>query len=233
MANITLKDVNGNNIYPEVDVSTLSGTIEYGETGFTKGGDVYDALESKANLNDIPYLNVKIYDDIDYTDTHLPYNNNMHNITSEDLSAKEFYIKLPLNTNSSSNSTRLMGDIYGARIIKKVGSNYSGISLTNSYVTDIELQLGDSDGNPITDEPIIRKIDSNEFATSDRHYNDSSKTGQCIFHFSHFGACSTNMQLINTVARYLLIKVNLPSSTPMDLTEAKYIFEIFVGLVEF
>ena len=43
---ITLKDVNGNAIYPSIDASTLSGTIEYGETGFTKGGDVYDALET-------------------------------------------------------------------------------------------------------------------------------------------------------------------------------------------
>ena len=63
MANIILKDINGNNIYPEVDASTLSGNIEYGETGFTKGGDVYDALGSKADLSDIPTLRVAQYCD--------------------------------------------------------------------------------------------------------------------------------------------------------------------------
>ncbi len=44
MANITLKDVNGNNIYPAVDVSTLSGTITENATGFVIGDDVYTAL---------------------------------------------------------------------------------------------------------------------------------------------------------------------------------------------
>lgn len=44
---ITLKDVNGNNIYPEIDASTLSGTITENDTGFVIGDDVYTALGDK------------------------------------------------------------------------------------------------------------------------------------------------------------------------------------------
>ena len=239
MANITLKDVNGNNIYPEVDVSTLSGTIEYGETGFTKGGDVYDALGSKADLSDIPKFSSAQYCDEDYRDYHLPYNYNMHKITEDDLTAKGslsneyyFYMKLPLKMPNTSKYVQLMGSIYGARILKKgaTAGSYSGQSLTSSYITSMDIMLGGTNGNPITDEPIIRRIDSSEFATSDRHYNDSNRTGQGIYHFTHFGAASVNMQAINADASYLLVKVNLPQSTSL---KADDIFEIFIGWIEF
>ena len=56
MANITLKDVNGNNIYPEVDVSTLSGTITENNEKFVIGGDVYSALNNKADISSIPEM---------------------------------------------------------------------------------------------------------------------------------------------------------------------------------
>lgn len=54
MANTVLKDINGNNIYPEIDASTLSGTITENSTGFVIGGDVYSALDNvSANAKDI------------------------------------------------------------------------------------------------------------------------------------------------------------------------------------
>lgn len=239
MANITLKDVNGNNIYPEVDVSTLSGTIEYGETGFTKGGDVYDALGSKADLSDIPKFRAVQYCDEDYSDYHLSSNKNMHKITKDDLTAKGsqsneyyFYMKLPLEMSGISKYVQLMGSIYGARILEKgsTAGSYTGRSLTSSYITSMDIMLGGTNGNPITDEPIIRRIDSSEFVTSDRHYNDSSKTGQCIYHFTHFGAASTNMQAINAEASNLLVKINLPQTTTLKEGD---IFEIFIGWIEF
>ena len=40
MANITLKDINGNNIYPEVDASTLSGTITENNKKFVIPADI-------------------------------------------------------------------------------------------------------------------------------------------------------------------------------------------------
>lgn len=239
MANITLKDINGNNIYPEVDVSTLSGNIEYGGTGFTKGGDVYDALGSKADLSDIPTFRVTQYCDEDYSDYHLSYNKNMHKITEDDLAAKGtlsneyyFYMKLPLEISRTSKYVKLIGSIYGARILKKgsTAGSYSGQSLTSSYITSMDIMLGGTNGNPITDEPIIRRIDSSEFATSDRHYNDSNRTAQGIFHFTHFGAASVNMQAINADASYLLVKVNLPQPTSFKEGD---IFEIFIGWIEF
>lgn len=58
MANITLKDVNGNNIYPEVDVSTISGTITENNEKFVIGGDVYTALNEKANKSELAITNV-------------------------------------------------------------------------------------------------------------------------------------------------------------------------------
>lgn len=236
MANITLKDVNGNNIYPEIDASTLSGTIEYGETGFTTGGDVYDALGSKADLSDIPTFRVAQYCDEDYRDYHLPYNDNMHLITEDDLTAKSgayyFYMKLPLEMTRISKNVKLIGSIYGVRVLEKGATtgSYTGRSLTSSYVTSMDIILGGTNGNPITDEPIIRRIDSSEFVTSDRHYNDSNKTGQCIYHFTHFGAASTNMQAITAEASNLLVKINLPQSTTL---KAGDIFEIFIGWIEF
>lgn len=47
MANIVLKDISGNNIYPEVDNTTLSGTITENASGFVIGGDVYSSLGNK------------------------------------------------------------------------------------------------------------------------------------------------------------------------------------------
>ena len=141
-------------------------------------------------------------------------------------------IFIPLELHRESKNVKLIGSIYGARILKKgaTAESYSGQSLTSSYITSMDIMLGGTNGNPITDEPIIRRIDSSEFVTSDRHYNDSNKTGQCIYHFTHFGSASTNMQAINADASYLLVKVNLPQST---LLKEDDIFEIFIGWIEF
>lgn len=233
---IELETLNGNKVYPEIDASRLTGEIAESNTGFATGGDIYAALLNKADYSDIPTLRVAQYCDEDYSDYHLPYNYNMHKITEDDLTAKSgayyFYMKLPLKMTRTSKYVQLMGSIYGVRVLEKgaTAGSYTGRSLTSSYITSMDIMLGGTNGNPITDEPIIRRIDSSEFVTSDRHYNDSSKTGQCIYHFTHFGAASTNMQAINAEASYLLVKVNLPQSTSL---KADDIFEIFIGWIEF
>ena len=82
MANITLKDVNGNNIYPEVDVSTLSGTITENNEKFVIGGDVYSALSEKADISSIPKMD-------DYT------------LTTDSMGQWKVANPLPINDGSS------------------------------------------------------------------------------------------------------------------------------------
>lgn len=254
MANIVLKDVSGNNIYPEIDVSTISGTITENNEKFVIGGDVYSALSSKADKSDIkPQENAnwnetdeedpsfiigkptlysfENYNDEDYRGLQPPYNWNIHTITEDDLTAKQFKLRLPFPVGkaTAASNVRLFGDVYGIRGLHNNGG-INGTTFLNGYIDSIVITLGDSDGNTITNEPTIRKIVSTEFTKSDR--NDGENLNQCRFHFSHFGSASSNFQKITTVASYLLVIVNLPSSTTTKFVAGDQ-FQILVNWVQF
>lgn len=153
-----------------------------------------------------------------------PYNYNFHKITSDDLSSGTFVLLLPLNYSGlrAASSVRLLGDIYGIRVIR----GNSGYSIAG-YLDSITLSLGDADGNTVG--ASIRKIDSSEFATSDRN-DDYKSTIQCRFHFSHFGTASTTHADITTKAAYLRIECKISSNTQFvvdDLFEILVCFERF------
>lgn len=255
MANITLKDVNGNNIYPEVDASTLSGTITENNEKFVIGGDVYTALSSKADKSDIveqkqanwwetdtedpSYIQHKptLYQTANYNEEDYradagkqpQYVYNCHEITSEELSAKKFVVILPLNKYDEASKIRLMGDIYSIRGLPSLRGSGSAINLKSGHIDSIELVLGDYYGNKLTNEPTIRKIDSTELAKSDINYGYNSLS-QCRFHFSHFGSCSSSATKITSTAESLLIIVNLSSTTTL---EAGNVFQILVNWIQF
>lgn len=172
------------------------------------------------------------YNDEDYRGLTPPYNWNIHTITSDDLTAKKFKLRLPLNAGraAQASSIRLLGDVYAIRGINSTGGGINGTTFLSGYIDSIEITLGDSDGNTITNEPTIRKIVSSEFAKSDR--NDGENLNQCRFHFSHFGSANSNFQKITTVASYLLIIVNLPSSTTTKFVVGDQ-FQILVNWIQF
>lgn len=185
-------------------------------TGVASGKDFIDENENKLS-ECINKNQVKVYkEDQHYSTTHT--------ITQTDLSTGYFYMSFPLYKTQIASNVRLMGDIFGFR-----GIRTNGYNIDSSHISSLEISLG-SDGSTITNEPTIRKIDASEFVNSDRNVSDSSRTTQSIFHFSHFGSCSTNMQTINTSANSLLIKVNFANNTSV-LENDK--FEIFVGFIQF
>jgi len=171
------------------------------------------------------------YNDEDYRGLNPPYNWNIHTITDGDLTAKQFKLKLPFPVGKASevSNVRLFGDVYGIRGLHN-GGGINGTTFLNGYIDSIILTLGDSDGNLITNEPTIRKIDSTEFTKSDR--NDGENLNQCRFHFSHFGSASSNLQKNTTVASYLLIIVNLPASTTTKFVVGDQ-FQILINWIQF
>ena len=256
MANITLKDVNGNNIYPELDVSTISGTIAESNTGFTRGGDVYAALSGKANKSDIveqkqanwwetdtedpSYIQHKptLYKTANYNEEDYradagkqpQYVYNCHEITREELDEKKFVVRLPLSKYDEASEIRLMGDIYSIRGLPSLRGSGSAINLKSGHIDSIELVLGDYYGNKLTNEPTIRIIDSTELTKSDINYSGYDSLSQCRFHFSHFGSCSSSATKITSTAESLLIIVKLSSSTTL---KAGNVFQILVNWVQF
>lgn len=236
MSNISLKDINGNNIYPEIDASTLSGTITENNEKFVIGGDVYAALSEKADKSDIkpqehaswvetdfsepsfivgkPYIheNVTYSDKINDTSSG---NYNTHTIDSTDKNNGYFYLALSLPTAQNAGSVRLLGDIFGFR-----GYHNGAISMTSAYISSIDIILGDENKVPIKFKDvggvplpiIIRRIDASEFSKSDRNV-ETDTTGETRFHFMHFGACRASMEYLDTTAHYLLIKVNMAANT--------------------
>jgi len=237
MANITLKDVNGNTIYPEVDVSTLSGTITENNEKFVIGGDVYTALSEKADKSDIkpqvhaswvetdssepsfivgkPYIHQNETYSKKINDTY-GTNYNTHTIDSTDMNNGYFYLALPLSTSQNAGIVRLLGDIFGFR-----GYHSGAISMDSSYISSIDIILGDENKDPIKFKDvggvplpiIIRRIDASEFSKSDRNVANDTSTEETRFHFMHFGACRASMEYIDTTAYYLLIKVNMAANT--------------------
>lgn len=238
MANIALKDINGNNIYPEVDVSTLSGTITENNEKFVIGGDVYSALSGKADKSDIKPQVHASWIETDFSEPSFivgkPYvhenetynkkindtygtNYNTHTIDSTDITNGYFYLALPLSTSQNAGSVRLLGDIFGFRGLHDGGAK----SMTSAYISSIDIILGDENKDPIIfkmigNDPlpiIIRRIDASEFSKSDRNVENDTSTGETRFHFMHFGACRSNMEYLDTTAYYLLIKVNMATNT--------------------
>ena len=238
MSNISLKDINGNNIYPEIDASTLSGTITENNEKFVIGGDVYSALSEKADKSDIkpqehaswvetdfsepsfivgkPYIheNVTYSDKINDTSSG---NYNTHTIDSTDMTKGYFYLALRLPTSQNAGSVRLLGDIFGFRGMHNDGAK----SMTSNYISSIDIILGDENKDPIKFKDvggvplpiIIRRIDASEFSKSDRNVENDTSTGETRFHFMHFGACRASMEYITDKAYYLLIKVNMATNT--------------------
>ena len=235
---ITLKDVNGNNIYPEIDASTLSGTITENNEKFVIGGDVYSALSSKADKSDIkpqeqanwlepddespsfivgkPYIHKNVTYSKKINDTN-GVNYNTHTIDSTDITNGYFYLALPLSTSQNAGIVRLLGDIFGFRGLH----DGSAKSMTSSYISSIDIILGDENKDPIKFKDvggvplpiIIRRIDASEFSKSDRNVENDTSTGETRFHFMHFGACRASMEYLDTTAYYLLIKVNMATNT--------------------
>ena len=252
---ITLKDVNGNAVYPSIDVSEYTGEIAEGNTGFVSGGEIYEALTGKANKSDIKpqenanwnetdeedpsYIKNKptLYTAVNYDDEHYrrdagkqpQYVYNCHEITTNDLYTNQFIIKLPLGKIGPASNITLMGDIYSIRGLPSLRGSGSAINVTSNNVTSIDIVLGDSDGKIISYEPVMRHIDSSEFAISDRHV--SSNMSQCRFHFTHFGSCNSSASRLDTEAVYLLIKVTL-SSNQTDFV-AGNVFQVLATWVVF
>lgn len=235
---ITLKDVNGNSIYPAINVSELSGTIAESSTGFATGGDVYEALSGKANKSDIkpqehanwneteyespafivgkPYIHENVTYSNKINDTSSG-NYNTHTIDSTDMTNGYFYLALRLPTAQNAGIVRLLGDIFGFRGLH----NDSAKSMTSAYISSIDIILGDENKDPIKFKDVggvplpitIRRIDASEFSKSDRNVENDTSTGETRFHFMHFGACRSNMEYITDKAYYLLIKVNMANNT--------------------
>lgn len=252
---IELETLNGNKIYPEIDTSKLTGQIAENNTGFATGGDVYTALTSKADKSDIveqkqanwwetdtedpsyiqhkPTLYVtENYNEEDYradAGKQPQYVYNCHEITTEEINAKKFIVRLPLSKYDEASNIRLMGDIYSIRGLPSLRGSGSAINLKSGEIDSIELVLGDYYGNKLTNEPTIRIIDSTELAKSDINYGYDSLS-QCRFHFSHFGSCSSSATKITSTAESLLIIVNLSSSTSL---KSGNVFQILVNWVQF
>ena len=125
-------------------------------------------------------------------------------------------------------SIRLIGDIYGIRGLASKSST-SALNLKTGYIDSIEITLGDSNGDVINGEPVMRKIVSSEFDLSDRNVSGNSMS-QCRFHFSHFGSGSGSATKITTTASYLLLIVNLSSSTKFIENN---IFQVLINWVQF
>ena len=174
------------------------------------------------------------YNDEDYRGLTPPYNWNIHTITSNDLTAKKFKLRLPLNAGRAAQASniRLLGDIYAIRGMDSTGGGINGTTFLSGYIDSIEITLGDSDGNTITNEPTIRKIVSSEFAKSDRNDDSANSMNQCRFHFSHFGSASSNLQKNTGIASELLIIVNLPTSTATKFKVGEQ-FQILINWIQF
>ena len=168
------------------------------------------------------------YNDEDYRGLNPPYDWNCHAITRDELTNKKFIVKLPLNRSMSGSSIRLIGDIYGIRGLASKSST-SALNLKTGYIDSIEITLGDSNGDVINGEPVMRKIVSSEFDLSDRNVSGNSMS-QCRFHFSHFGSGSGSATKITTTASYLLLIVNLSSSTKFVENN---IFQVLINWVQF
>ena len=141
---------------------------------------------------------------------------------------------MPLNAGRAAQASniRLLGDVYAIRGINSTGGGINGTTFLSGYIDSIEITLGDSDGNTITNEPTIRKIVSSEFAKSDRNDDSANSMNQCRFHFSHFGSASSNLQKNTGVASELLIIVNLPTSTTTKFKEGEQ-FQILINWIQF
>ena len=210
----------------------FTGQIAENDTGFVTGGEAYTALSEKANKSDVvqanwwtddetdpSYIQHKptLYTAVNYDDEHyrqsgaqLPYIYNCHQITADEISTKQFVVKLPLGKTATASNITLMGDIYSIRGLTSLSG--SAIKVSSSNVDSIDIVLGDSNGNKITNEPIIRHIDSSELAKSDINQGYNSSLSQCRFHFTHFGSCTSSATRINTDAEYLRIVVTLASN---------------------
>jgi hypothetical protein len=164
----------------------------------------------------------------DYDDSrrglNLPYNYNCHTITESDISNKKFAVNLPLSYTNRASAIRILGDIYSMRVVRSGG----GKDIKSGYMDSVTITLGDSSGSAISDEPTIRKIDSSEFASSDR--NVSASSSQCRFHFSHFGSATSSALKIETTATNLRIEVAMSSTTAFQEGD---LFEILVCFVQF
>lgn len=164
-----------------------------------------------------PYIhkNVTYSDKINDTSSG---NYNTHTIDSTDKTNGYFYLALRLPTEQNAGIVRLLGDIFGFRGLSSSGS---AISMTSSYISSIDIILGDENKAPIKFKDvggvplpiIIRRIDASEFSKSDRNVVNDTSTGETRFHFMHFGACRSNMEYITDKAYYLLIKVNMATNT--------------------
>lgn len=271
MANITLKDVNGNNIYPEIDASTLSGTITENNEKFVIGGDVYTALSEKADISSIPEMDdytlttdsmgrwkvarplpapdtggyktkflQSFLQDGDYITNWygIPGKNydesetpSKHEITSTEFTNKKIKMIFQLDDDTRKVSrVKMIGDIYGFRGIDNTDPAHPGvIDLDSTQISYINIYLGDAYGEELTDEPIMRHIDNSQLTLTDRNESTGSSS-QALFHFSHFGSCSSNMKINTSIAKRLVIEIKLANTT--TLKAGDYI-QLFVSWTEF
>ena len=243
---IELETLNGNKVYPEIDVTNLitnnSGLIENSGklsvsvplpdptgSGTHRNGDYNDGTDFLTYNEDrgIKWTTVPFFPERIFYDEDRPYYTR-HTISSTDRTAHKFSMSFPLTYFHNVSATMLIGNIYGLRRLYKEGSQTKAAAITSTTISSIEIGIAATDlAEPI----LIRKIDATEFALSDRNktgYNSS--TSQARFNFSFMGACNTSMLSYSNIASAINLDIELPTAT--DFAEND-IFEIFIGWVQF
>ena len=126
---------------------------------------------------------------------------------------------------------KMIGDIYGFRgIDNNTNPAKPGvINLDSTQISYINIYLGDAYGEELTNEPIMRHIDNTQLTLTDRNESTGSSS-QALFHFSHFGSCSSNMKTNTSIAKRLVIEINLANTSTLKAGDE---IQLFVSWTEF